>query len=255
MDDVFKALSDAQRRHVLDLLREQNGQTQTELEAAFPGLTRFGVMKHLKVLEDASLIATRKVGRFKYHYLNPVPLQEIADRWISAFEAPWARGVSHLKWKLEQENMHTKPKQVYTTVIRTTPDALWDALTNPAVTPLYYYGFKVEAGNKAKGIFNYVAPDGSEGITGEILTFDPPHRLVTSFKGHWMPGMETDASSRVTYEIMPKGENCVLTVVHDEFQSENATYHAVAGGWSGILSGLKTLLETGKPLKYDPMAA
>src|SRR5450755_3945581 len=104
MDDVFRAFSDANRRRVLDLLREKDGQTLSDLEARFPGFTRFALMKHLKTLEDASLIATHKVGRFKYHYLNPVPLQEIADRWISSFAAPWARGLSQLKWDLEGSN-------------------------------------------------------------------------------------------------------------------------------------------------------
>ncbi|MDX2264874.1 MAG: SRPBCC domain-containing protein [Hyphomicrobiales bacterium] len=257
MDDIFKALSDPQRRHVLDLLREKDGQTLSELELAFPSLTRFGVMKHLKVLEEASLVATRKEGRFKYHYLNPVPLQTIADRWISSFAAPWAQGMSQLKWELEKGYaMTAKPKHVYTTIIRTTPAALWDALTNPERTPLYYYGSKVNNGGAKGAHFNYHAPDGSgEWITGKVLEMDAPRRLVTSFQGSWSPDMAGDAASRVTFEIEQQGEFCKLTLVHDEFDSETATYHAVGGGWPGILSGLKTLLETGKPLGYNPMAA
>jgi DNA-binding transcriptional ArsR family regulator/uncharacterized protein YndB with AHSA1/START domain len=257
MDDIFKALSDPQRRHVLDLLREKDGQTLSELELAFPSLTRFGVMKHLKVLEDASLVATRKEGRFKYHYLNPVPLQTIADRWISIFAAPWARGMSQLKFELEKGHaMTAKPKHVYTTIIRTTPDALWNALTNSDVTPLYYYGSKVNNGAAKGAQFNYFAPDGGgEWIKGTILEYEAPRRLVTSFQGFWEPAMQEDAPSRVTYEIEQQGEFCKLTVVHDEFYGETATYHGAGGGWPGILSGLKTLLETGKPLGYNPMGA
>jgi uncharacterized protein YndB with AHSA1/START domain/DNA-binding transcriptional ArsR family regulator len=256
MDDVFRALSDPQRRHVLDLLRDKDGQTLTQLEAAFPSLTRFGVMKHLKVLEDASLIATRKAGRFKYHYLNPVPLQEIADRWISSFAAPWARGLSQLKHQLEKESaMTAKPKHVYTTLIRTTAEALWNALTDPKMTPLYYYGFAVDHGGSPGSRFDYIAPggEGVAGIKGEIVEMTPPKRLVTTFQGFWDPAMQADAPSRVTYEIEQLGAVCKLTVIHDEFAGETATYHGVGGGWPGILSGLKTLLETGQPLGYDPM--
>lgn len=251
MDEVFRALSDPHRRRVLDLLREKDGQTLSELEAAFPVFTRFGLMKHLKTLEDASLIATRKAGRFKYHYLNPVPLQEIADRWISAFAEPWTRGMSQLRWELEKgAAMYAKPKHVYTTIIRTTPEALWDALTNPAVTPLYFFGMKVQSGGKARGAFNYATPEGEIGLKGEILEIDPPRRLVTTFRAVRNPETANDAPSRVTYEIEQQDGLCKLTLVHDDFDGESATYKSVAGGWPGILSGLKTLLETGEPLNY-----
>ena len=238
-------------------MREKDGQTLSELELAFPSLTRFGVMKHLKVLEYASLIATRKDGRFKYHYLNPVPLQTIADRWISSFAAPWTPSLSQRKWELEKgSDMHSKPKQVYTTIIRTTPTALWDTLTNPEVTPHYYYGFAVQNGVEAGGDFSYAAPVAEmQGIKGKILETVRPTKLVTSFQGCWDEAMQYDAPSRVTFEIEQQGDFCKLTLIHDEFDGETATYHGVSGGWPGILSGLKTLLETGKPLGYNPMAA
>ena len=88
MDDIFRALNDVTRRDILDLLRVKDGQTTSEMVAQFPNMTRFGVIKHLKVLENASLLTAKKEGSYKYHYLNVVPLQEIADRWISLFRLP-----------------------------------------------------------------------------------------------------------------------------------------------------------------------
>jgi DNA-binding transcriptional ArsR family regulator len=104
MDDIFKALADANRRKLLDSLADENGQTLQQLEAALPDITRFGVMKHLKLLEAANLISTRKIGRFKYHYLNPVPIAEISNRWIDKFTKHTATGMNLLKQQLE-----TKP--------------------------------------------------------------------------------------------------------------------------------------------------
>ena len=95
-------------------------------------MTRFGVMKHLRVLEDAKLVVTRKSGRFKYHYLNALPIQEVADRWMAPYGKPLARFALDLKNNLEGSRpMATKPDFVLETYIRTTPKALWDALVNP----------------------------------------------------------------------------------------------------------------------------
>jgi DNA-binding transcriptional ArsR family regulator len=105
MDAIFKALNDPLRRSILDRLRQKDGQSLQELEEGVE-MTRFGVMKHLKVLEEANLITTKKQGRFKYHYLNAVPLQEVADRWIEPLlQAPAARGMLNLKAHLEEKTM------------------------------------------------------------------------------------------------------------------------------------------------------
>lgn len=254
MDAVFRALNDPHRRKVLDLLRERDGLTSSEIEGHFDDITRFGVMKHLKMLEEASLITTRKDGRFKHHYLNAVPLQEIADRWISRFAAPWARHLSQLKTQMES-SMATAVKHVFVTVIKTSPEKLWAALTDGNITPGYYYGGKFEGTLKPGSDYRYIAPDGGNFVSGKIIEASAPHRLVATFKGEWMPGMENDAPSRVTYEILQQGECCRLTLTHDEFDGETPTYQISGGGWPGILSGLKTLLETGQPLNYNPMAA
>lgn len=255
MDDIFRALADPNRRRVLDLLREHDGQTLSDLETQFPEFTRFGLMKHLKTLEAASLIATHKTGRFKYHYLNPVPLQEIADRWISSFAAPWARGLSELRWHLEKGESSMAPKHVFTTIIQTTPEALWDALTNPAITQQYFPRLAVRSSLKAGTSFDRVAPDGAVAIKGEVLEANPFNRLVITFAARWDENVQQDAPSRVTYEIEQHGECCKLSVLHDDFAAETTTYKLVGGGWPATLAGIKTLLETGKPLNYDPRAA
>jgi DNA-binding transcriptional ArsR family regulator/uncharacterized protein YndB with AHSA1/START domain len=257
METIFRALSDSTRRYILDELRAKDGQSLSELESKLE-MSRFGVMKHLKVLENANLVVTRKVGRHKYHYLNPVPIQEIAERWIASYAQPWVASMTHLKNTLERSNptmtaTAVKPKHVYTTIIQTTPEKLWQALTSGEISPHYYYGFSLKSDLKPGASFDYLAPTGDLIVSGTILEIEPMKRLVTSFKGHWDPSMAGDPETRVTYEIEVQGECCKLTLIHDEFEAETATYTIVGGGWPGILSGLKTLLETGKPLNYSPM--
>jgi DNA-binding transcriptional ArsR family regulator len=99
-DRVFKALGDPTRRFLLDLLFQGDGRTLTELESELE-MTRFGVMKHLRVLEDAGLVVARKHGREKFHYLNPIPIQLVHERWVSKYAAPWAAGLTELKNQLE----------------------------------------------------------------------------------------------------------------------------------------------------------
>ena len=101
MDDVFKALADPTRRSLLDELFKEDGQTLTALEQRLP-MTRFGVMKHLKVLEDAGLVVTKKRGREKLHFLNVVPIRLVHDRWVSKYAEPWATGLVELKNQLEE---------------------------------------------------------------------------------------------------------------------------------------------------------
>src|SRR6478672_10216172 len=100
MDEVFKALADPTRRGLLDELFREDGQTLSALERRLP-MTRFGVMKHLRVLEEARLVVTKKRGREKLHFLNPVPIRLVHDRWVSKYAEPWAATVSGLKHRLE----------------------------------------------------------------------------------------------------------------------------------------------------------
>jgi len=248
VDAVFKALSDPTRRQLLDTLRDRGGLTLTELEQGL-GMTRFGVMKHLKVLEEANLVVSRRDGRFKYHYLNALPIQEVADRWMAPYAKPLARFALNLKNALESEPpMADKPDFVFSTYIRTTPDRLWDALTNPEMTQQFYYGGRVQAELKPGGNFSYLAPNGEINLHGEVLEIDPPKKLVTTFRATWAEaGGET---TRVMYEIEPMGEVCKFTMTHFDYEKSKA---GVEEGWPIIVAGLKTLLETGKPLNIPIM--
>ena len=213
----------------------------TELEAGL-GMTRFGVMKHLKVLEEANLVVTRKAGRFKYHYLNALPIQEVADRWMAPYGKPLARFVLDLKNKFEgMRPMADKPNFVLETYIRTTPRDLWDALVNPDKTALYYYGTRLESTLKPGAPFRYTAPDGKALLDGEVLEIVPEKRLATTFVPSWVPGA---VATRVVYEIEPMGEVVKLTLSHYEVEKAGGA----AEGWQLIFAGLKTYLETGKPL-------
>ena len=245
VDDVFKALSDPTRRRLLDTLRDRGGLTLTELEVGL-GMTRFGVMKHLRVLEDANLIVTRRDGRFKHHYLNALPIQEVADRWMAPYGKPLARFALNIKNALEAP-MADKPDFVFATYIRTTPAKLWDALTNPEMTRQYYYQSRVITDLKVGGKFAYTGPDGEINLDGEILEVVPLKKLVTTFKATWAPEGET---TRIMFEIEPMGEACKLTMTHYDYEKSKA---GVEMGWPMIVAGLKTLLETGKPLNLPEM--
>lgn len=242
MDAIFKALSDPTRRALLDALRRQDGQTLTELETGL-GMTRFGVMKHLGVLEEAGLVTTHKDGRFKHHYLNAAPIQELADRWIAPYAKPLARLAIDLKRQLEGgPYMTDKPDFVVVTYIRTTPAALWDAIINPEMTQQYYYASRVQTDLRVGGRFHYTGPDGAVNLDGEVVEVEPQRKLVTTFKANWAPDGEI---TRVMYEIEPDGEVCKLTLTHFDAAKSMA---GVDEGWPLILAGLKTLLETGKPM-------
>ena len=246
MDEVFRALADPNRRLLLDSLFERDGQSLVELQAHLP-MTRFGVMKHLRVLEEAGLVTTRRAGRAKLHYLNPVPIRLVHDRWISRYSEPIVAQLSALKARLEEPPMGVPPRHVYEIYIKTTPERLWRAITDPADTRLYYYGTEVQSDWKVGSRLTYL--DGGQiSLDCKILEIDPARRLVHTFTMAYDPEMASERPSRVTWEIEQLGDSCRLTLVHDEFDGETKTFREVEHGWSQILSGLKTLLETGRPL-------
>jgi uncharacterized protein YndB with AHSA1/START domain/DNA-binding transcriptional ArsR family regulator len=248
VDAVFKALSDPTRRGLLDSLRDRPGQTLTELEQGI-GMTRFGVMKHLRVLEEANLVVSRREGRFKYHYLNALPIQEVADRWMAPYGKPLARFALDIKNTLETRRiMADKPDFVFETYIRTTPRELWDAIVNPDKTELYYYGSRINADLKVGGQYTYTDGSGATTLTGEILEIVPEKKLVTTFIAPWAPDGEP---TRVMYEIEQAGpEACKLTLTHYDFEKARA---GAESGWQLIFAGLKTYLETGRPLILPQM--
>jgi DNA-binding transcriptional ArsR family regulator/uncharacterized protein YndB with AHSA1/START domain len=247
MEDVFRALSDPSRRALLDSLRLRDGQALAELETLLPGMTRFGVMKHLRILEQAGLVTTRRDGRRKLHFLNPVPIRLIHDRWISRYAEPIVGELAHLKRTLEAPPTMAELKHVYEVYIRTTPERLWQALTDPNETVRYYYRAAIESSWAPGAPLNYVRGNGELMIEGELLTIEPGRSFSHSFH---FPGYE-EKPSRVTYRIDQLGDACRLTVTHDDFEGETVTYTGTAVGWNPILSGLKTLLETGRTLDID----
>ena len=242
MDDVFRALADPTRRNLLDELFGEDGQTLSALEARVP-MTRFGVMKHLKVLEEAGLVVTRRRGREKLHFLNPVPIRLVHDRWVSKYAEPWAATLSGLKRRLEDRTM----EKVFEIYIKTTPDRLWEAITDPEQRRRYNFGVGVESEWTPGSRYVAGHPAAPAPIVeGENLEVEAPRRLVQSFNARWGEDVEAEGTSRVTWEIEPVGDSCRLTVVHDQLR-EGAN-DQLYGGWPMILSGLKTWLETGQEL-------
>jgi len=243
MDAVFKALADPTRRSLLDELFKQDGQTLGKLEERLP-MTRFGVMKHLKVLEEAGLVVARKRGREKLHFLNAVPIRLVHDRWVSKFAEPWAATLSELKTSIEKEAVMEKVFEIY---IKTTPERLWEAITDSEMRAKYTFGVGVETDWKPGSPWKGVTPNAPGPIShGEVLEVDPPRRLVQSFQALWSEEVEREGTSRVTWEIEPVADSCRLTVIHDQLPEH--VNDEIFGGWPMILSGLKTLLETGETL-------
>src|SRR6202166_2121269 len=171
MDAVFRALADPTRRSLLDELFRKDGQTLSALEERLP-MTRFGVMKHLRVLEKAGLVVTRRRGREKLHFLNPVPIRLVHDRWVSKYAEPWAATLSDLKHRLEDKAM----EKVFEIYIKTTPERLWHAITDTEMRRKYTFGavFKSDwtPGSRVEafGGGNLIA----EGVNLEVA---PPRRL------------------------------------------------------------------------------
>ena len=243
MDDVFRALADPSRRALLDELFRKDGQTLSALEARLPKMTRFGVMKHLRVLEKAGLVVTRRRGREKLHYLNVIPIRLLHDRWVSKYTEPWAAGLSGLKKELEKENRTME--KIFEIYIKTTPERLWQAITDPEMRRKYNFGVVVKSDWKKGSQYQGFGGD-SLILEGEHLEVDPPRRLVQSFSALWGEDVKSEGTSRVTWEIEPIADSCLLKVTHDQLR-EGAN-DQLYGGWPMILSGLKTLLETGEML-------
>ncbi|MBS0244664.1 MAG: helix-turn-helix domain-containing protein [Proteobacteria bacterium] len=264
-DDVFKALADPTRRMLLDHLFERDGQTLKELEGC-AAMTRFGVMKHLRILEAANLVVTRKSGREKLHFLNPIPIKEIHDRWIAKYKEREASALLELKAKLEKRTDHMAEKaettQVYRIVIKASAQAIWDAITKPEWSERYGYGGRVIYDLKAGGRFTHKASPAmrtfglpEDIIVGEVVESDPPHRLVQTWHPLFDPDTTAEPPTRLTYEIAEHSNGiCTLTVTHDVAGAPlvarmipgGSDPARGGGGWPWILSDLKSVLETGK---------
>jgi uncharacterized protein YndB with AHSA1/START domain len=241
VDEVFRALADPTRRSLLDELFREDGQSLSMLEERF-SMTRFGVMKHLKLLEEAGLVVTRRRGREKLHFLNPVPIRLVHDRWVSKYAEPWVAGLSDIKQRLERPM-----EKVFEIYIRTTPERLWEAIIDPEIRRKYNFGASVNSEWKVGSRLDMgVAGAGMELGEGEILEIDPPRRLVHTLTALWSDEVKSEGASRVSWDIEPVEDSCHLTVTHDQLRegANNELY----GGWPMILSGLKTWLESGQLL-------
>jgi uncharacterized protein YndB with AHSA1/START domain/DNA-binding transcriptional ArsR family regulator len=263
MDDAFRALADPSRRLLLDSLNELNGQTLRELCSGLD-MARQSVSKHLAVLEAANLVTTVRRGREKLHYLNPAPINEIGERWINRYDRARVHALADLKRALEGPGMD-KPSFVYTTYIKTTPERLWQALTEPTFTRRYW-----------RATFDTDWKTGSTmtwhqfGVTiadpDQVVLESVPYRRLAYSWHSFTPELAeslhlTDEAreriaaekrSKVTFVIEPLGEVVKLTVVHDGFEPDSVVASMVSQGWPGILSSLKTLLETGETLPANP---
>jgi uncharacterized protein YndB with AHSA1/START domain/DNA-binding transcriptional ArsR family regulator len=271
VDEVFKALADPSRRRLLDRLNEQNGQSLRELGAGL-GMARQSVSKHLAVLEAANLVTSVRRGREKLHYLNAAPISDIADRWISHYDRARVDALADLKRALEGTTME-KPEFVYTTYIRTTPELLWRALTEPAFTQRYWntsFHSTWEVGAPMTWDHHGVTIADPEQV---VLEYDPFHRL--SYTWHTFTPELADAvgisadvmarcsaerrRSKVTFELEPvsrsgtepAGALTKLTVVHDGFDDGSLVAELVSGGWPRVVSALKTMLEQDEPAAAD----
>ena len=253
MDDstapAFRALADPSRRLLLDQLFERDGQTLGELSAHLSEMTRFGVMRHLDVLEGAGLITTRKVGREKRHYLNPVPIRRIHDRWISKYAAPVVGAMSALKGHLEAPPMAIPPDEiehVYSIYINASPERVWRAITDGDDTVQYYYGTRVNSDWTVGSRVSYDYPDGTVAADGEVIEFDPPTRLETTFLARWDPEAEAEGPVRHVWELAAEDGATKLTVTTKGLKRGSKTAEGFGNGMIFIVSGLKTFVEGGR---------
>jgi uncharacterized protein YndB with AHSA1/START domain/DNA-binding transcriptional ArsR family regulator len=262
VDDVFRALADPGRRRLLDSLNARNGQTLREL-CADMDMARQSVSKHLAVLEAANLVATVRRGREKLHYLNPAPINDISERWITRYDQQRLDALADLKHALESPTME-RPSFVYSTYIQTTPERLWEALTSSAFTERYWSTtFETDWKPGSEMVWTLfgtrvVHPD------QVVLEADPPRRL--SYTWHtFTPELAVAAEvsqerfaaaaaeprSKVTFELEPMGDAVKLTVIHDGLGPAGETAKLIANGWPRVLSRLKTLLETGDTFRIQ----
>jgi uncharacterized protein YndB with AHSA1/START domain/DNA-binding MarR family transcriptional regulator len=259
MDEIFRALADPSRRLLLDSLNERNGQTLRELGSRLE-MARQSVSKHLAMLEAANLVTTVRRGREKHHYLNAAPINEIAERWIQPYEQDRVRALADLKRALEDTPMD-KPSFVYTTYIRTTPERLWQALTEPAFTERYWsitFDTDWKPGSpmlwRTRGL-TIADPD-------QVVVESEPYRRLSytwhTLTAEWAESLDltgeardalaAESRSKVTFEIEPLGEQVRLTVIHDDLDPGGLTGSMISQGWPRVLANLKTLLETGDTL-------
>lgn len=260
MDAVFKALADPSRRRLLDRLNRRNGQSLSELCTDL-AMSRQAVAKHLSLLEASGLVATVRRGREKLHYLNAAPINDIAERWIDRYGRERAQALADLKRALEDDTM-SAPQFFYVTYIKTTPEQLWQALTDPGFTNRYFEGFGPQSDWKIGSPVRWKTEAGgtAKDLGQVVLESEPYHRL--SYSWHTVQPEHAEVfgwseedfaqavkeRSKVTFDIEPARSAVKLTVAHDGFEPDSEMLKGITQGWPVILASLKTLLETGDTL-------
>jgi DNA-binding transcriptional ArsR family regulator/uncharacterized protein YndB with AHSA1/START domain len=265
MDEVFRALADPSRRRLLDRLNARNGQTLRELCAGLD-MTRQSVSKHLAALEAANLLTTVRRGREKLHYLNAAPINAIAERWIDRYDRGRVHALADLKRVLEESPME-RPSFVYTSYIRTTPERLWAALTDPAFTQRYW-GTRLESDWSVGSPVTWhdhgvtIADPAQVVLESEPYrrlsytwhTFTPAWAAAHGFGDELLARLAGGRRSKVTFDLEPLGPVVKLTVVHDDLDPGSPLLELISEGWPRLVSDLKSLLETGETLPTDPDA-
>jgi uncharacterized protein YndB with AHSA1/START domain/DNA-binding transcriptional ArsR family regulator len=266
IDDVFRALADPSRRRLLDSLNERNGQTLRELGSTLD-MARQSVSKHLAVLEAANLITTIRRGREKHHYLNAAPINEIAERWITRYDQYRVHALADLKRALEDTPVE-KPSFVYTTYIQTTPERLWQALTEPAFTERYW-AMTFDGDWTPGSALTWRMRGLTIADPEQIVVASEPYRRLSytwhTFTREWAESLDltddardrltAEPRSKVTFEIEPLGEQVKLTVIHDDLEPGGLTGSLISEGWPRVMANLKTLLETGSTLPDLPLGS
>jgi DNA-binding transcriptional ArsR family regulator/uncharacterized protein YndB with AHSA1/START domain len=259
IDEVFRALADPSRRLLLDSLNERNGQTLRELGSRLD-MARQSVSKHLAVLEAANLVTTVRRGREKHHYLNAAPINEIAERWITRYEQDRVHALADLKRALEDTPVD-KPSFVYTTYIQTTPERLWQALTEPAFTERYW-AIAFDSDWKLGSTMTWHTRELTIADPEQVVVESEPYRRLSytwhTFTREWAESLDltddardrlaAEPRTKVTFDIESLGEQVKLTVIHDDLEPGGMTGTLISQGWPRVLANLKTLLETGDTL-------
>ena len=253
MDAVFWALADPTRRLLLDRLRERNGQTLRELSGHLD-MTRQSATQHLGILERANLVSVVRRGRERLHYLNPAPIHEVGQRWISEFDQPRLHTIHTIRNRAEEyamtEQLMSVPAYVYVTYIRASTGQVWRALTDADLTASYWGHANVSDWHPGSR-WEHRRTDGSDraDVVGRVLESDPPTRLVITFED---PQAEPSSRpSTVTFLVEPHHDIIRLTVTHEDLADRQALQE-ISHGWPAVLANLKSLLETGKVLPQPP---
>jgi uncharacterized protein YndB with AHSA1/START domain/DNA-binding transcriptional ArsR family regulator len=249
---VFKALADPTRRLLLDRLREHSGQTLGEL-CGHLDMARQSATQHLDILERANLVTVQRRGRERLHYLNPGPIHEIQERWISEFDMPRLQAISAIKHQAEEYAMTSEPASVptyvYVTYIHANAEQVWQALTDADLTARYWGHANISDWQPGSA-WEHQRVDGSGvvDVTGHVITAEPPTRLVITFEDS--PDTPRE-SSVVTFLVEPHHDIVRLTVTHENLPNE-AMLNGISNGWPAVLANLKSLLETGEVLPQAP---